>query len=218
MFELPLFPLSSVLFPGMTNSLHIFEERYKTMINGCLQNDQPFGWVLIEEGREALGSLAHPYRVGCTAQIARVQPLEQGTMNIMIMGEERFEIKSLQYDQPYLVGTVEMYPLSNKDPKRLEQHEARLRPLIERYLSILAKAENMDFDPQQLPKDPIELAYLSAAILQQLTTAQKQHLLTAPSAVTLFKDIYAIYHREVTILEMMATRGDRTVDQPFSLN
>ncbi|MBZ0298039.1 MAG: LON peptidase substrate-binding domain-containing protein [Anaerolineae bacterium] len=218
MFELPLFPLSSVLFPGMTNSLYIFEERYKAMINRCLEHDEPFGWVLIAEGREALGPVARPYRVGCTAQIARVQPLEQGTMNIMILGEERFEIKALQYDQSYLVGTVETYPISNNDPENLEQQETRLRPLVERYLSVLAKTEEMDFDPQQLPEDPVELAYLSAAILQQLPAEKKQHLLAAPSAVHLLQDIYTIYHREVTILDMMVDRSKKTADEPFSLN
>lgn len=218
MVELPLFPLGSVLFPGMTNSLYIFEDRYKAMMKHCLEKNLPFGWVLIEEGREALGPLAKPYRIGCTAQIARVQPLEQDTMNIVILGKERFEIKALHYDQPYMVGTVEMYPITNEQPGRLTHEEQVLRPLVEHYLSILAKAENMSFDPDQLPSDPIELAYLSAAILQQVSAIQKQYILSAPNAVRLLKDVRQIYHREVAILDMMVERGSKPVDEPFSLN
>ena len=218
MFDLPLFPLGSVLFPGMTNSLYIFEDRYKLMINTCLEQRKPFGWVLIEEGREALGPLARPYRIGCTAQVFRVQPMEQGTMNITIVGQDRFEIKSLHYNQEYLSGTVELYPLERKHPDRIQRHEQRLRPLVERYLSILAKAEDLEFDPLQLPADPVEFAYLSAAILQQINNQQKQRLLSLPGASRLLSEIHTIYHREVALLDMMAQRADNPTNEPFSLN
>jgi Lon protease-like protein len=218
MVELPLFPLSSVLFPGITHRLYIFEERYKAMMKTCLEKHQPFGWVLIEEGREAFGPLARPYRVGCTAQIIDVQPLEQGTMNITIVGQERFEIRSLHYDQPYLVGMVDLYPISREKPDRLRLLDARLRPLVEHYLSVLAKVENQDFDLFQLrlPADPVELAYLSIAILQQIPIRSKQALLSVPGAVRLLRETLIIYHREVTLLDMMAAR--RSTDEPFSLN
>ena len=65
MDELPLFPLGSVLFPGMLINLHVFEERYKQMINMCLETRQPFGVVLIKEGKEAYGP-ATPFRIGRT--------------------------------------------------------------------------------------------------------------------------------------------------------
>ncbi len=218
MFDLPLFPLGSVLFPGMTNSLYIFEDRYKDMINTCLEQRKPFGWVLIEEGREALGPLARPYRIGCTAQVFRVQPMEQGTMNITIIGQDRFEIKSLNYNHEYLSGSVELYPLTRNNPERIERNEQRLRPLVERYLDTLAKAEDLEFDPMQLPADPVEFGYLAAAILQQITNPQKQRLLSLPGASRLLSEIYSIYYREVALLDMMAERGDKAADEPFSLN
>ncbi len=218
MFELPLFPLSSVLFPGISHSLYIFEERYKLMINNCLESRQPFGWVLIEEGREALAPLARPYRVGCTAQIARVQPLEEGTMNIVIVGQERFEIKSLNYDYPYLVGNVELYPVNMDNTQKIQRLDGLLRPLVERYLMVLAQNEEAKFDPLQLPADPVELAYLSAAILQQLPNPQKQALLSVPGAQRLLREMYTVYYREVTFLDMMIERGSSLTDEPFSLN
>ena len=78
MFELPLFPLNTVLFPGMPLTLHIFEDRYKLMIGKCIQERQPFGVVLIRRGLEALGPVADTHSVGCMAFIRQVERLEQG--------------------------------------------------------------------------------------------------------------------------------------------
>ena len=61
MQEIPLFPLNTVLFPNAPLRLHIFEERYKRMVNDCLAEKQPFGVVLIRHGLEALGPLAEPF-------------------------------------------------------------------------------------------------------------------------------------------------------------
>src|SRR5512147_2655499 len=93
MYELPLFPLNTVLFPGMPISLHIFEPRYKLMIEQCIQIAQPFGVVLIREGVEALGPSAEPHQIGCSAQITQVERLEDGRMNIVAVGVERFQIR-----------------------------------------------------------------------------------------------------------------------------
>lgn len=70
--RLSLFPLNSVLFLGMPLRLRIFEERYKEMINACIDQEKPFGVVLIKEGREALGTLAKPYSIGTIAHITEV--------------------------------------------------------------------------------------------------------------------------------------------------
>src|SRR3954466_6437378 len=98
MFELPLFPLNTVLFPGMPLNLHIFEERYKLMIGRCIEANQPFGAVLIKRGSEVsgLGKAAEPFSIGCTVQITQVQSLGAGRMNISVVGKERFQIFSLR--------------------------------------------------------------------------------------------------------------------------
>ena len=90
MYELALFPLFTVLFPGMPLHLHIFEPRYRLMIQRCLEANQPFGVVLIRKGEEAMGPLAEPYITGCTARIARTERLRDGSMNLTVLGEERF--------------------------------------------------------------------------------------------------------------------------------
>jgi Lon protease-like protein len=210
MFELPLFPLQSVLFPGMTINLHIFEERYKEMINLCIETRQPFGVVLIQDGVEALGPLANPHVIGCTAQIVRMLPRGEGRMDISAVGQERFLIQRLSHDRSYLTCQAELYPLANDDPLRLMKAGNRLRPWVERYLEILSKVGNIPFNPQQLPNDPLQLGYLAAAILQQISMEQKQDLLASNEAVDLLKDIRSIYFREVTLLDMMLERANNT--------
>lgn len=221
MFELPLFPLQNVLFPGMTLNLHIFEERYKEMINLCIETRQPFGVVLIKEGAEALGPLATPHMIGCTAQIVRMLPRGEGRMDISTVGQERFLIQSLKYNRPYLVGEVELHPLPDDEPTRLTKAGNQLRPWVERYLEILSKVGNIPFNPQQLPNDPLQLGYLAAAILQQISMEQKQSLLTLDRPLKFLSEVRSIYRREVTLLDMMmerANNGTSSENGPFSVN
>lgn len=110
--ELPLFPLNSVLFPGATLPLHIFEERYKLMIGRCLQSGSPFGVLLIRSGNE-VGEATEPFEVGTTARIVRVQHLDDGRMNLVCLGERRFRLLRKLRDTPYLVGEAE--PLDSTD-------------------------------------------------------------------------------------------------------
>lgn len=106
LIELPLFPLNNVvLFPGMNLPLHIFEERYKAMIGACSEHDAPFGVLLIKEGRE-VGDPAHPFQIGTTARIIKVQQLDEGRMNISTLGEHRFEVVEIIQQLPHLVGMI----------------------------------------------------------------------------------------------------------------
>src|SRR6185503_19425073 len=101
--ELRLFPLNTVLFPGMRMPLHIFEERYRLMIRECIEQDAPFGVLLIREGEETGGS-AVPHGVGTTARITQVEYLDDGRMNIFTIGQERFRLSELSTDREYLTG------------------------------------------------------------------------------------------------------------------
>ena len=104
--ELPLFPLNNVvLFPGMPLPLHIFEERYKVMIGSCIDRDEPFGVLLIREGNE-VGDPAEPHSIGTTARVSQVQRLQEGRLNILTRGENRFELLETVRTVPHLVGLV----------------------------------------------------------------------------------------------------------------
>ena len=215
MNDLPLFPLDTVLFPGMPLSLHIFEDRYKLMIGLCLERRQPFGVVLIKEGAEALGPLAEPHLVGCTARITQVERLGQGRMIIGAVGRRRFRILSINRDLPYLVGNAAYYPLQSDTPG-IEPAAAKLRPWVVRYMEQLARIEGSEFDPLGLPEESVQLAYMAASLLR-IPANQKQAFLTAVAADELLDSLRWHYRREVAFLKAMVEQ--RVTDQgPFSLN
>ena len=105
--NLPIFPLNLVLFPGATIPLHIFEPRYKEMVRSCLEENSPFGIILIREGSET-GAPAKPFSVGTVAHITRKRFLEDGRMNLLCLGGQRFRLLKTVSEEPYLVGEVEM--------------------------------------------------------------------------------------------------------------
>ena len=103
--ELPIFPLNSVLFPGMMLPLHIFEPRYWEMIERCEREQIPFGVVLIHEGRE-VGGPAIPHKVGTATRILRIERTDDARMNITTVGTQRFRILELDQSHSYLSAKV----------------------------------------------------------------------------------------------------------------
>jgi uncharacterized protein len=217
--ELPLFPLNSVLFPGMPIRLHIFEERYKQMVHECRRNQTPFGIVLIEVGREAFGPLATPCRIGTTAYISDVQELPRGNLNILAVGRDRFEIQSLDADsKPYLMGDVDLMPFENQLSAAALRGRDLLQPLMHRYLKALEKSGVIEFDNAELPDEPLALAYLSAMLLQSENEA-KQQLLEAQDTKTLLQYLIQKYNKEVVFMDMlMSPPLEKDGDFPFSWN
>ena len=203
MFGLPLFPLNTVLFPGVPLHLHIFEDRYQRMIDLCLESNQEFGVVLIRRGSEAFGPLAETFPIGCTAQVVQVKPFEDGRMNITTLGKKRFRILSLEKTaEPYLIGRVVYYPLTNPDPETVNAAGARLRLWVDRYLSMLLDSGAMKIEIQKLPKPAIQLAYFAAS-LANISPVEKQHCLASSNAVELVNRLLSMYRREVALLKTM---------------
>lgn len=99
---LPLFPLDIVLFPKMVLPLHIFEERYKEMIGDCLRSKAPFGVLYTHDGTTA--------RVGCRAGILKVlKKYDDGRMDLLAQGGDRFEILHFDTSASYLRGWSEAF-------------------------------------------------------------------------------------------------------------
>ncbi len=82
---LPLFPLTTVLFPEMLLPLHIFEPRYRLLVRRCMDEDRPFGVVLIRSGQE-VGATAEPHGIGTEAKIMAFSPLSDGRSYIVVRG------------------------------------------------------------------------------------------------------------------------------------
>lgn len=217
MFDLPIFPLHTVLFPGMPLPLHIFEERYKEMVMYCLDKRQPFGVVLIQQGNEAGGPLAVPYAVGCTARILEVEPLAEGRMNIITLGEKRFRILSLNHEQPYLIGKVELFPLELGEPEVMEGLSQRLLSLVHRYMQTLTQIGEVSLDPEKLPSEPVVLAYL-AAVLLQIPPYRKQELLACAKAVDLIRVLVKHYRLELSLLRAQVAHGKREDEGFLTVN
>jgi Lon protease-like protein len=106
--DLPLFPLHTVLCPGIALPLHIFEPRYRLMVQRCLEDDVPFGVVWIRDGREVgSGSLAVA-SIGTMAEIREADRLADGRYELISIGTRRFRLEEAFTDrEPYLVGRIE---------------------------------------------------------------------------------------------------------------
>jgi len=200
MYELPLFPLNVVLFPGMPLPLHIFEDKYKEMIADCIREDRPFGVIQMERNTDGERAVDMPVSVGCTAEIARVQPLEQGRMLIMTVGRERFRVVELNYGKPYLVGLVAPAPLDTADETWEMGGAELLEPLIIEYLNKLALVGSVEVEPHQIPSDPEGLVYMAATLIQ-LPMEDKQALLAIDRASDLARALGHVYRRELALMQ-----------------
>ena len=172
---LPLLPLNTVLFPGVTLPLFIFEERYKQMIGRCIVFKEPFGIVLIREGEE-VGGPAEPHEVGTTAAIVNVMPADDGQMFIGVEGRARFRIQHIVEREPYLVAAIE---LLDEEVGIEQQVEAdRLRAIYERYRATVVHTMGGAPTLIDLPRDPVAMSFQLPARLQ-IPHFSKQQLLEA---------------------------------------
>jgi Lon protease-like protein len=179
--------------------LHIFEERYKLMIQDCLDDDRTFGVLLIREGQEVGGS-ALPHTVGTTALIASVTRLDGGQMDIITIGYERFRLRAVSQDKPYLVGDAEPWPLTGGDMEWADAQVGPMRALLRQYLGLLSQAQGHSIKIEDVPDDPRTLALLIAITLQ-VPMPQKQRLLSQPDVSRLLLAERATLNREQLILD-----------------
>ena len=180
---LPLFPLGIVLYPGEAVPLHIFEERYRELVRYCLETEDPFGIVLTQD--EKLAS------VGCTARIDRIiERYEDGRLDILVVGEERFRIEVVKRERLYLTAQVAPYEpseglvdrsarerLITLHMKLLELLDEPIRPAVyegpKRISYVVAQNAGLDLSRKQevleLPTEEERLSYL-VGYLEELIT------------------------------------------------
>jgi Lon protease-like protein len=115
--KIPLFPLDVVLFPGAALPLHIFEERYKEMVAGCLERQDSFGVVRAKSDGLSV--------IGCTARIVTVlNRYSDGRMDILCEGGERFEIEALDNSRAYLQAEVDAFEDDGPEATRAEREQS----------------------------------------------------------------------------------------------
>jgi Lon protease-like protein len=174
--RLRLFPLNSVLFPGAVLNLHIFEPRYKQMINECLESGEGFGVTLIADGAEAGDPNVLPHDIGSVAEIIEVQPLPYGRYFISTVGRDRFRIREVVSREPYLIADVEMIDEPVPQPDReVDELLPALRSRFEEYVAMLVEFSGQESEVD-LPDDPQSTSFLIGDMLQ-VAERVKQRLL-----------------------------------------
>ncbi len=166
--ELPLFPLPEVvLFPSRPLPLHIFEFRYRIMMNTILESDRRFGVLMVDPVQ---GKIAN---VGCCAEIIHYQRLPDDRIKMLTLGQQRFRVLEYVREKPYLVGLVEWVedqpPTQDLRPLASEV-EQLLRDVVR--LSAKLTVQNIEL-PEDLPDLPTELSYWVASNLYGVAPEQQ---------------------------------------------
>jgi len=213
--ELPLFPVNTVLFPGQALSLHIFEERYKLMINRCLEKEQPIGIVLIREGEE-VGEPATPHDVGTLAAILETDRHDTGEIDIIAVGRERFVIHQILQERPYIIGQVEpLFPRGEDTPRALALSR-RAGELLPKYVKVLAQATGTLVQVVNAPEEPSAVAFLVALALQ-IEHPERQRLLATADIGEMLAQELTLLRREITICDHIISTQSAQKDHEHDL-
>jgi uncharacterized protein len=222
--QLPIFPLSTVLFPGLVLPLHIFEERYRELVRHLVGRPEgearEFGVVAIRTGWEVQPPSEEPvgnqlsgelnlYEIGCTAELRRVNELPDGKFDIVTVGRRRFRmVKVHESVAPYLTADVEWLPEEDGKDDVADLLAPRVLATFRRYLELL-RTGSADV-AEQLPEEPVVLSHLVAATAA-LTIDDRQRLLATADTAGRLRAELRLLNREVALL-----REVRAVPVPLS--
>jgi hypothetical protein len=203
---LPIFPLNTVLFPGLTLPLHIFEERYRSMVSSLLQvpdrEARLFGIVAIREGYEVGSRGVHSVqRLGCSAQLTSVEPYDDGRFDIEVVGRRRLRIDALDTGGEFLVAEVAW--LDEPVGEGADEAAAKAVRTFERYRVLLRELSGTDLEPLEAGAgDPTRLSYeLAASCL--LTQQDRQALLEADDAASRLRLAASMMRAEMSAMRAL---------------
>jgi len=178
---MPLFPLRTVLFPGMPLPLRIFEERYRVMVRELLETGSEFGVLLIREGDE-VGGGARPYEVGTLARIEESVETPDGRYMLDTRGTRRFRLRRMLAPRPYPFGDIEV--LNDVDePLTIPLRHAleTVRTTFPLYFRLALSLTDQWAQGLRLPESPHALVNFLGPWLQ-IEEDAKQRLLELESA------------------------------------
>jgi Lon protease-like protein len=173
-----MFPLGSVLLPGMVLPLHVFEERYRAMVRACLAGEREFGVTLIERGSEVGGGDIRAM-AGTMAEIVEAEELPDGRWAVVAVGDRRVRVREWLPDDPYPQAVVEDWPDARAaDPQELARAYAEQVASLRRILAMAVEL-GADASPMvELSEDPAVGTY-QIGVLAPLGPLDRQRLLTA---------------------------------------
>ena len=191
--DFPLFPLPVVLLPTEVIPLHIFEERYKTMIGECIDEHREFGIVwLSDDGLKD---------VGCTAEVAEViEEMEDGRLNILVRGGTPFRLVERQEDHVYPAGRIELLGDQGAAEEQQAGGEAR-----ERYADLLERITNERPEENSLA----ELSSYEMAASVEIELDVKQGLLELRSEEERLKLLARLFKAGIKRVELARDVADR---------
>jgi Lon protease-like protein len=213
---LPLFPLGTVLFPGLVLPLHVFEDRYRALVRDLMarsDNDGPreFGVIAIQRGWEveqnAPGTVSTPgsgaapilHEIGCSAELREVVESPDGLFDIVTVGRRRFRLAGVdEASAPYPTAKVEWLPEEPGEPGLADALAPGVLAAFQRYLGRIRA--DADAPGEQLPDDPNVLSYLVAATAS-LSLDDRQRLLALPDTAARLRAERAVLNREVALLD-----------------
>lgn len=203
--QLPLFPLGTVLFPGMPLPLHIFEPRYRQLMRDHGSDTIPFGVSLIQNAPQ-------PHRpwpshtIGTAAMITGRTPLSEGRWDIVIEGQRRFRIIGIDHTGPYDIADVEWLEesLGEEDDAHLLLRTVAAQ--FHRYVGGITRLTKRSFTGVAIPEDPVRASYDLVSRLP-LHTWERQRLLEAETAVDRLNHVSLLMERELALLLRAGAAG-----------
>jgi Lon protease-like protein len=201
-----MFPLESVLVPGMVLPLQVFEDRYRQLVKDCLAGDEEFGVVLIERGSE-VGGNDQRSDFGTVARIARSAELEDGRWAVVAVGVRRIRVVQWLDDAPYPRAHVEDWP---DDEVPGDQIAATYEAGVGALRQVLAMAaelgESAAPSTVELSDDP-HLGSHQLAALAPIGPLDRQQLLGAPDAGARLALLGRLLADEATVLRARLSAG-----------
>ncbi len=197
--RLPLFPLSTVLFPGLVLPLHVFEERYRELVADlmALPADEPrhFGIVAIRRGREVGPEAPELHEIGCAAELRRITERPDGRYDILVTGGQRFRLHAVDdTTSPYLTGEVEWLTDEEGQPNAVPWARLVSARFNEYRELVSGKSQEVE-----MPESPRVVSYLvSAAMVLDLD--DRQHLLAAPDVESRLRLLARMLRREIALI------------------
>jgi len=180
--ELPLFPLPEVvLFPGQSLPLHIFEYRYRMMMNTVLESDRCFGVQMWDSETN------RPKDVGCCARILQYHRLPDDRFKVLTVGEQRFRVLRYLRETPYRVGLVELIEdrATDDSPYLLA---GEVRELLDDVVRLSRKLTEQEIELPQIPRNPLELSFWIASNFNGASDEQQALLETLDTTARLRRE------------------------------
>jgi uncharacterized protein len=206
---LPLFPLNTPLVPGLVLPLHIFEPRYRTLVEDLLalpdEDAREFGIVAVRDGYDvARDGMSALYPVGTATVIRQAEQLPDGRYDIVTTGSRRFRIADVDASRPLLMGAVEFLDDSSDPADALLAGQVAERFL--RYRAALSGQVPEAVEPDEesaLPDDPTVLSYLVTAAMV-LPVEERQRLLAADTTTQRLALARTLLARETALIATLA--------------